>query len=622
MKQKQKDKCAIILVRTSTAIQDFEPQINDLIEFARAKGYNKLQEIKTTESGLIETKNEARFDNLKLFIENNPEYKTIFATELSRIARKESTLHKIKDWLIKNKIQLYLKDSGYSLFDENSGELSVAGSIMFTLFGYFAESEMRTKKERFQRAKRQLAEQGYSYSGKRLFGYNREMDENRGKNKYVINEKEASEIRQIFQWYAYGINLSDKKNSIKNITLECIKNGFSPYTRSKRNVNKLLKEEGYLGKKITNNRRKNPKFLEGESDVKYIVTSMTMIYPPIISKDLFDRVQINLKNKTIKGSSKHITVLSQILICKDCNRSFVAYYRYFADGKSRSSYRCGYAYNKAIDSCVSTYNISMRLIDSSIWSVIKSDLPKIYELITNVKKDENKINDEIKNLENQKNLLKNKFRLANIQFSKFRNGGSEDDYRIINDYEKSQEKIEKEISNLEQTILKLKEKLIEETNKTNTNLSDIINTDILNIEKSKERIKEIIQTFIKEVKIIYQDIRFVVVEFNINQKLSDENNINEYYTKIIIDKRVTQKIRLVKCMNSVEYKNQSLFIKNTKIDLVEAFGLNPNSHVALQNLLKNKNPYDLLFKQIKYERLKLYDKDDYTSQIIKIETQI
>ena len=618
MKQKQKDKCAIILVRVSTSIQDFEPQITDLIEFAKTKGFNKFKQIETTESGLIETKNEARFENLKEFIEKNSEYKTIFATELSRIARKESTLHTIKDWLIKNKIQLYLKDSGYTLFEENSGELSVAGSIMFTLFGYFAESEMRTKKERFQRAKRQLAEQGYSYSGKRLFGYNREMDENRGKNKYVINEKEASEIQQIFQWYADGIKLSENKVSIKSIVLECKKKGFSRYTFSKRNVNKLLKEEAYLGNKVTNNKRKNPKFLEGESDEKYIVTSMKMIYPPIISKDLFKRVQMNLKNNTIKGSSKHITILSQMLMCKDCNRSFIADYRYEDDGKSRSSYRC--AYTKAVLKCPNQYTISMRLIDSSIWSVIKSDLPKIYKLITNVKKDENKIKEQIWNLEDERTKSTNIFNLNNIKFSKFIFVGSENDQIIINDYEKSQKKILNEIKELEQAILKLKEKLVEETNNTNTNLSNIIETDISNIEKSKERIKEITKTFIKEVRIIYQDIRFVVVDFKINAKLSrDENNINEYYTKIIIDKRVTQKIKLVKCINLVECKDQSLYINNIKINLVEAFGLLPSSQVALQNLFKKKNPYDMLFKQIKYERLKLYDKNDYIPQITRTE---
>ena len=398
------EKCAIILVRVSTSIQDFEPQINDLLEYAKNKGYNKFKHLHTSESGLIETKNEQRFNELKTFIEQNPEYKTIFATELSRVARKESTLHKIKDWLISNEIQLYLKDSGYSLFEENSRKLSAAGSIMFTLFGYFAESEMRTKKERFQRAKRQLAAEGYSISGKRLFGYNREKDEIKGKNRYVINEKETEEIRQIFQWYANGISLYLTNPSIRIIVLECKKNNFSKYTFSKRNVNKLLKEEGYIGEKITNNKKKNPKFLDGESNEKYITSSMKIIYPPIISKELFNKVQIKLKQKNTKAEkfSKHLTILAQTIVCKDCNRSFVGDYRYTEQGKSRSTYRCNYSYKRTIEHCENTYSISMRLLDSSIWSVLKSDLPIIWDQIINVKKDEAKLKEQIKNLEKYK----------------------------------------------------------------------------------------------------------------------------------------------------------------------------------------------------------------------------
>ena len=44
------------------------------------------------------------------------------------------------------------------------------------------------------------------------------------------------------------------ENIIKKITLECIKRGFPKYTHSKRNINKLLKEEGYVGEKTTNNK--------------------------------------------------------------------------------------------------------------------------------------------------------------------------------------------------------------------------------------------------------------------------------------------------------------------------------------------------------------------------------
>jgi len=590
------EKCAIILVRVSTFIQDFQPQINDLLEYAKSKGYNKFKHLHTSESGLIETKNEQRFNELKTFIEQNPEYKTIFATELSRVARTESTLHKIKDWLISNEIQLYLKDSGYSLFEENSRKLSAAGSIMFTLFGYFAESEMRTKKERFQRAKRQLAAEGYSVSGKRLFGYNREKDEIKGKNRYVINEKETEEIRQIFQWYANGISLYLPNPSIRIIVLECKKNNFSKYTFSKRNVNKLLKEEGYIGEKITNNKKKNPKFLDGESNEKYITSSMKIIYPPIISKELYNKVQIKLKQKNTKAEkfSKHLTILAQTIVCKDCNRSFVADYRYTEQGKSRSTYRCNYSYKRTIEHCENTYSISMRLLDSSIWSVLKSDLPIIWDQIINVKKDEAKLKEQIKNLEKYKSDKINEIEINQKKhetfiFSKY---STKDNFRIEN-YQQNQLRLEKEIEEIEENIFQLNEEIIQESNFISQNLDEMISNDLSNIEKNKLRLKEIIKTFIKEVKIIYQDIRFVIIEFKLNEPESREKkNISEYYSKIIIDKKVTLKIRLVKCLNHIEFRDNSLYINEVKLELSEAFGLNLESEKQLQILLKKKNPYN------------------------------
>ena len=42
---------------------------------------------------------------------------------------------------------------------------------MFTLYGMFAENEVKQRVERFTRKKRELMEAGMSISGKLLFGY-------------------------------------------------------------------------------------------------------------------------------------------------------------------------------------------------------------------------------------------------------------------------------------------------------------------------------------------------------------------------------------------------------------------------------------------------------------------
>ena len=107
---KQIDSCAIILVRVSTYVQDYQPQVDDLINYAKKLGYNKFEKIDTKETGLADLKNKEGFERLKSFVKNNPNYKTVFATELSRIGRRQSVLHQIKEWFVSNKIQLHLKD--------------------------------------------------------------------------------------------------------------------------------------------------------------------------------------------------------------------------------------------------------------------------------------------------------------------------------------------------------------------------------------------------------------------------------------------------------------------------------------------------------------------------------
>jgi DNA invertase Pin-like site-specific DNA recombinase len=60
----------------------------------------------------------------------------------------------------------------FKLLDDN-GKVNQQGEIIFTLFGLFAESEVKTKLERFVRKRKELMVMGLSIGGKLLFGYDR-----------------------------------------------------------------------------------------------------------------------------------------------------------------------------------------------------------------------------------------------------------------------------------------------------------------------------------------------------------------------------------------------------------------------------------------------------------------
>jgi hypothetical protein len=68
----------------------------------------------------------------------------------------------------------------------------------------FAESEVKTKLERFVRKRKELMVMGL-IGGKLLFGYDRSKLKKK-KNTLVVNDEQATIVRTIFNWYINGLN--------------------------------------------------------------------------------------------------------------------------------------------------------------------------------------------------------------------------------------------------------------------------------------------------------------------------------------------------------------------------------------------------------------------------------
>ncbi len=120
----------------------------------------------------------------------------------------------------------------------------------------------------------------------------------KGKKIHIINEVEAPFIKQMFEWYATG------NYSILRLWKELYKAGLR--SRSGRRVpasriHELLTDPFYYGK----------------------IRWMGQIYPgkhdPIISKDLFDKIQLILKRKTKNPHlSKHNPLFKSKIYCEHC----------------------------------------------------------------------------------------------------------------------------------------------------------------------------------------------------------------------------------------------------------------------------------------------------------------
>jgi DNA invertase Pin-like site-specific DNA recombinase len=553
-------KFAILLVRVSTMGQSYDPQTEDLKKYALSLGYNQLKIIETKESGLADLDKKIGTNQLFSFIKDNPKYNVVFSTEISRIGRRQSVLHQIKEWFVRNKIQLFVKDVGYSLFDEN-GKVTIAGDMMFSLYGLFAESEIKQKKDRFRRSKQSLMELGYSIPGKLLFGYKRVKGEG-DKNTYIIDPVNSKVVRTIFNWYINGIDKSEKNVSIRRISIESVKRGFPKYTHSKRNVNKLLKEEGYTGEKTTNNKRKNINYEEGGSEEQYFVTNNKIKYPIIIDRETFDLAQRCLveKNSKVDKSTKNVTLLSQLIKCEKCDSHYSGNYR-VVNGYDRSSYRC--SSRSGMNFCKNTKSIGMTLMDNVIWSLIKTDFYLLSKVISNYNP-----NNEVEPLKNSLKLLDEKISDIDREVTSlseslkgFKNFKNISGVEFINTISTKLHKLDKERTRLENQ--KSKDELSLMAKEIDfSNLFNSVKPNLDIIENSKELLKRYLNLFISKINIILQDTRFTIIEVNFNlysyHPISEQIVPKELYggsrlvtelkskTWVILDKINTQKIKTFK----------------------------------------------------------------------------
>ncbi|MFK1872698.1 recombinase family protein [Bacteroides fragilis] len=139
--------CCIVLTRVSTNQQDYTAQVDDLTNWANSLGFTNIKVISTKESGFKTFDLKEGFKQVVDFISCNKEYKTILVTELSRLSRRQTVLFQIKQYLVDNKIQLFVKDISFSLFDAN-GMSNFATDIIFNTFASMTEHEMNTKKSK------------------------------------------------------------------------------------------------------------------------------------------------------------------------------------------------------------------------------------------------------------------------------------------------------------------------------------------------------------------------------------------------------------------------------------------------------------------------------------------
>ena len=351
-------KKAVLFVRVSTEKQTLESQIEALKRSASVDGFgdSDIIVIAKKESGvkLKEAEREG-LNELKDVIEKN-DVDCVYIFELSRLSRDPMTLYSVRDKIFRNnKVQLKCLKPSFTLLEEpDRTKLDTMGSLVFSIFGCFAEQEVVEKKERFHRGKGQKAIEGKYFGGVIPYGYTIDATRN---NLITINHDEADIIHTIFDMYEAGYSLARVAQELRERGLK-----YSNFHNKKRSpeknfdiwfVHQVLTSELLTGRK-----------LKGQN------ASFARSYPPIISEKQFDRCREIAKNSSTKlGTKENIYLAKSLIVCPECGS------RMFASQTGRFVYRCHHAFGKNYAAnpnvnpkeCSNRTVISVNAIDSLLW---------------------------------------------------------------------------------------------------------------------------------------------------------------------------------------------------------------------------------------------------------------
>jgi len=344
---------AILMVRTSTEKQEnsMDEQEKELYRFALQdgklsenltlipefgiSGRKKGKQISaTTSEGEVIVIEEERsgIRKMKQLIESDPEIKTVYVWEVSRLTRRMAVGAPLLEYFEDRKVNLKVLSPTISLLN-NDGTVNEGQKTTITLLIQLAENEMRNKLARFSRSRNARMKQGYYTGGFVLYGY-KVVDK-----KLEIDPEAAEVVKMIFTMYLSG------KYSYRSLTKELRSMGYftdSTFYSANQRVSKILTNTAYAGKPSVES-RKNAKGQIGN------------LYPPIITMETIEKCEAiaNKNKKTTKKDVTNIYFANKILRCPKCGKVMLAHIGGY-------SYRC--------DSCDSNLSISINIIDSVLWA--------------------------------------------------------------------------------------------------------------------------------------------------------------------------------------------------------------------------------------------------------------
>ncbi len=270
----------------------------------------KVFSVSESASGRKQRKN---FEDMMKYV-SKKDIKIVICEKVDRITRQLKDCVLINEWLEKDEDrQLHLVKNSLILHKNSRSQETLNWKIQVVL----AENYIDNLKEEIRKGQREKISQGWLPT-KPPMGY--KIVERNGHKIHVIDEDYAPFIRKMFKLYATGTY------SLSKLTKRMYKEGFRTRGGSKLHKSRLaeiLSHPFYYGKI-----RWNDEIYEGKQE-------------PLISKDLFNKVQSFMKRKNVPKYRKHNHLFKGMINCDCCGRSITwEKQKQFIYGHCTNSQKC------------------------------------------------------------------------------------------------------------------------------------------------------------------------------------------------------------------------------------------------------------------------------------------
>lgn len=315
-------------------------------------------------------------ENFNRMIEEAAEghFDLIISKELSRFSRNTLDSIQFTRQLLSYGVGVFFQNDNINTLDEDSElRLSIMSSI--------AQDELRKLSSRVRFGHAQAIKDKVVLGNSRIFGYSKDN------GRLIIDEEQASMIRELFSLYATG---EYSMKQIENIFWE---KGYRNHNGKKiahTTMSNMISNPKYKGYYVGNKVKvvdmftKKQKFLPPEEWVMF-KDETGEIVPAIVSEDIWDQANAVLRKrsedvKSRQGICNHPNLLTGKMFCTHCG---AAYYRRDSmdrRGNKNSKWVCSGKIKNGADSCPS-FHVYEEELKPLLLEVFQDCSPHVEEII-------------------------------------------------------------------------------------------------------------------------------------------------------------------------------------------------------------------------------------------------